>query len=74
MSKTICTIPGYSMLSRVYITDKKVLNQLSMDIVDIDVHIGCDIHRINDVGNRIERVWIVSMQIKIIGYYIIIRC
>ena len=74
MSKTICTIPGYSMLSRVYIANKKAHNQLSLDIVDIDVHVGCDIRRINDVGNRIERVWIVSMQTKIIGYYIIIRC
>ena len=74
MRKTICTIPEYSMLSRVYIANKKVLNQLSLDIVDIDAHAGCDIHGINDVGNRIERVWIVSMQTKIIGYYIIIRC
>ena len=62
------------MLSRVYIANKKVLDQLSLDIVDIDAHAGCDIHGINDVGNRIERVWIVSMQTKIIGYYIIIRC
>ena len=62
MSKTICTIPGYSMLSRVYVTNKKVLNQLSLDIVDIDVHIGCDIHGINDVGNRVERVGIVLMK------------
>ena len=62
------------MLSRVYIANKKVLNQLPLYIVDIDIHVGWDIHRINDVGNRIERVWIVAMQAKIIGYDIIIRC
>ena len=61
MSKIICAIPGHSMLSRFYITNKKVLNQLSLNIMDHDGHIGCGAHGINDVRNWVERVRIVSM-------------
>ena len=50
------------MLSRFYIADKKVLNQLSLDIMYRDGYIRCDIHGINDVGNRVERVGIVLMK------------
>jgi len=61
LSKMVCSIPRYIMLSRLYITDKKVFNQLTFDIMDRNDHVGCGIHGINDVGNRVERVRIVSI-------------